>query len=104
MSENQVTEIQKLAFKDIYLTSINLSKNKISKIESGAFENCANISRLDLSDNQLTDLHKKAFDETTYATELLFSNNYFTSLDQVSELLHPLSLLQQHSYFLDSSS
>lgn len=88
MSENQVTEVEKLAFKDIYLTNIDLSKNQIGKIESGAFENCANISKLDLSFNQLKELPKNAFDETTYATELQFSHNFFTSLDQVIKVVH----------------
>ncbi|XP_030759456.1 protein artichoke [Sitophilus oryzae] len=83
VSENNVTEVQKLAFKDLYLTTINLSKNNISKIESGAFENCANMTKLDLSFNSLKTLPKKAFDETTYATELQFSYNYFTSFDQI---------------------
>ncbi|XP_050295565.1 toll-like receptor 3 [Anthonomus grandis grandis] len=83
VSENQVTEIQKLAFKDLFLSTIVLSKNNISTIENGAFENCANITKLDLSFNQLRELPKRAFDETTYATELQFSHNYFTSLEQI---------------------
>ncbi|KAJ8958594.1 hypothetical protein NQ318_016315 [Aromia moschata] len=61
VSENLVTEIQKLAFKDIYLSHINLSKNNISKVEAGSFENCANITKLDLSFNQITGLPKKSF-------------------------------------------
>lgn len=83
VSENNVTEIQKLAFKDLYLTDINLSRNGISKIESGAFENCANITILDLSYNNITNLPKKTFDETTYATELQLSYNGFTDMSQV---------------------
>nr|CAH7742152.1 unnamed protein product [Callosobruchus chinensis] len=67
---------------DLYLTHINLSKNKIHKIESGAFENCANITKLDLSFNQIATLPKKAFDETTYATELQLSYNLFENMTQ----------------------
>nr|XP_023012445.1 toll-like receptor 7 [Leptinotarsa decemlineata] len=83
VSENQITEIQKLAFKDIFLARIILSKNKINKIENGAFENCANITFLDLSFNQLANLPKNAFDETTYATELQLSHNFFSNLSQI---------------------
>lgn len=111
VSENQVIEVQKLAFKDIYLTHINLSKNKITNIESGAFENCANITKLDLSFNNLTTLPKKAFDETTYATELQFSYNMFTNLSQVStlfcdfeltELILLLDSIAQHDWHKNS--
>lgn len=84
MSQNNVTEIQKLAFKDIYLARINLSRNAISKIENGAFENCANITVLDLSFNNITRIPTKAFDETTYATEIHLSYNGLTDMSQVS--------------------
>lgn len=83
VSANNVTQIEKLAFKDIYLANINLSRNAISKVENGAFENCANITVLDLSYNKLSSLPTKAFDETTYATELQLSYNNFTDLIQV---------------------
>lgn len=76
--------MQKLAFKDLYLSTINMAKNQISTIESGAFENCANVTKLDLSENQLRDIPKRAFDETTYATELQLAHNFFTSMEQVS--------------------
>lgn len=83
LSQNNITEISKLGFKDLYLTNINLSRNAISKIEPGAFENCANITVLDLSHNNLSIIPKKAFDETTYATELQLSYNRFTEMNQV---------------------
>lgn len=78
-----MTEIQKLAFKDIYFANINLSRNAISKIEVGAFENCANITLLDLSYNEITVIPKRTFDETTYATELQLSYNKITDMSQV---------------------
>ncbi|CAG9858326.1 unnamed protein product [Phyllotreta striolata] len=83
LSENQIREIQKLSFKALFLTDINLSRNQINKIEDGAFENCANITVLNLSYNQLESISKKAFDETTYATELQLSYNFFTNLSQI---------------------
>lgn len=83
MSENNITILEKSAFKDLYLSTILLRKNNISNIEAGSFINCANITLLDLSHNNLSSLNKKAFDETTYATELQLSYNYFTELNQV---------------------
>lgn len=83
-----VTEIQKLAFKDLYLVEINLSNNQISKIEHGAFENCANITKLDLSYNKLTSIPGKAFDDVTYATEFQLAYNQLTDLSQVVFQIH----------------
>lgn len=83
VSENLVTEIQKLSFKDLYLVTINVSHNAITKVEAGAFENCANITFLDLSHNQISEIPKTAFDSTTYATHLELSFNNLTSLSQV---------------------
>jgi Leucine-rich repeat (LRR) protein len=83
VSENQVTEVQKLAFKDLYLVRINLSHNAIENIEPGAFENCANVTLLDLSHNRLQSISRIAFDPNTYATELDVSHNQLTDLSQV---------------------
>ncbi|XP_011301731.1 chaoptin [Fopius arisanus] len=83
VSENAVTIIEKLAFKDLFLARVNLSHNEISKIEAGAFENCANITVLDLSYNKLDNISKYAFDSSTYATELQLSYNLLTALNQV---------------------
>ncbi|XP_057320935.1 protein artichoke [Microplitis mediator] len=83
VSENQVTVIEKLAFKDLFLTKINLSHNAIDKIEAGAFENCANITLLDLSYNKLENIARNAFDSATYAMELQLSYNLLTALNQV---------------------
>lgn len=84
VSENFVSVIEKLSFKDLYLAKINLSRNEISKIEPGAFENCVNMTVLDLSHNKLENISKFSFDSSTYATELQLSYNQFTSLNQVS--------------------
>ncbi|OXU29844.1 hypothetical protein TSAR_010372 [Trichomalopsis sarcophagae] len=83
VSENQVTLVEKLAFKDLYSATVNLSHNAITKIESGAFENCANIVVLDLSHNKIENISKTAFDPATYATTLQLSFNYLTALNQV---------------------
>lgn len=84
VSENQVTEIAKLSFKDLYLVRINLSHNAIETIEPGAFENCANVTVLDMSHNKIGNIPRTAFDANTYATELQLSYNLLTDLAQVS--------------------
>lgn len=79
-----MTVVEKLAFKDLYSAKVNLSHNAITKIESGAFENCANIVVLDLSYNKIENISKTAFDSTTYATTFQLSYNHLTSLSQVN--------------------
>jgi Leucine-rich repeat (LRR) protein len=93
VSENQVTEVQKLAFKDLYLVRINISHNAIERIESGAFENCANMTLLDLSHNKIESIPRTAFDSNTYATELDMSYNLLTDLSQVLSQIFPSFLL-----------
>ncbi|XP_060827399.1 insulin-like growth factor-binding protein complex acid labile subunit [Bombus pascuorum] len=83
VSENFVTVVEKLSFKDLYLAKINLSRNEISNIEPGAFENCVNITVLDLSHNKLENISRYSFDSATYATELRLSYNRFTAVNQV---------------------
>lgn len=83
VSANEVTEIQKLSFKDLYLVRINLSHNAIETIEPGAFENCANVTVLDLSHNKIANIPRTAFDANTYATDLQLSYNLLTDLGQV---------------------
>lgn len=82
---DQITEIQKPSFKDLFLTF-----------------NCANITMLDLS--HIQDLPKNRFDETTYAGWL--SYNQFTNFSQVSPSIEesffnfniPFILLMLHKF------
>ncbi|XP_026815822.1 chaoptin-like [Rhopalosiphum maidis] len=83
VSENQITKIEKLSFKNLYLVRINLSKNNISEIDSGAFENCANITMLDMSYNSISNIPSTAFDNNTYATVWQLSYNNLTDMSQV---------------------
>lgn len=87
MSENQITKIEKLSFKNLYLVHINLSKNNISEIDNGAFENCANITILDMSYNLISNMPSLVFDNNTYATEWQLSYNNLTDMSQVSQAL-----------------
>lgn len=84
MAENQIVSISKQAFKDLYLTSINISHNSISIMESGAFENCVNMTLLDLSHNNISDFEKEVFDMTSYPGVFNLSYNSLTNFSKVS--------------------
>lgn len=86
MAENQIVEIQKQSFKDLYLTHINISHNHIAKFESQSFENCVNMTILDLSHNSIEMFAKRTFDELSYATELLLSFNQLRNFSAVKHL------------------
>ena len=88
MSENNITEIQKQSFTDLYLTNINISFNMLSKIEVGSFMNCANITKLDLSHNLIESIPRLAFDSTTYSSDLDLSYNRLTNMSQVKFQYH----------------
>lgn len=83
LAENNITKIEKNSFKDIYQAVINVSHNALELIETGAFENCVNITVLDLSHNRLTNFSRRSFDETTFATEFQLSYNGLTNLAHV---------------------
>lgn len=85
MSENQITKVEKLSFKNLYLVHINLSKNNISELDSEAFENCANITMLDMSYNSISHIPTTTFDNNTYATVWQLSYNNLTDMSQVSQ-------------------
>lgn len=83
MAENNITELQKQSFKDLYLTHINISHNAINKFESHAFENCVNMTTLDLSHNAIKTFDRNAFDELSYATVFLLSYNQLENMTAV---------------------
>ena len=59
----------------------------LSKIEGGAFINCANITKLDLSHNLIENIPRLAFDATTYSSDLDLSYNRLTNMSQVIYLI-----------------
>ncbi|KAH8232998.1 hypothetical protein KR026_002902 [Drosophila bipectinata] len=83
LAENNITKIEKNSFKDIYQAVINVSHNALALIETGAFENCVNITVLDLSHNLLSNFSRRSFDETTFASTFQLSYNNFTNLAQI---------------------
>ena len=46
LAENQISEVQREAFKNIYLTRINMSHNYIEEMAENAFRNCENMTVL----------------------------------------------------------
>ena len=44
VSSNQITTVEKNAFKELYLASINMSYNQIERIPAATFIQCDNIT------------------------------------------------------------
>ena len=59
LAENQISEVQREAFKNIYLTRINMSHNYIEEMAENAFRNCENMTVLGKTLNQCYQLSKK---------------------------------------------
>lgn len=84
LAENQILDVQKQSFKDLYLVHINISHNIIQNFEMLSFENCVNMTTLDLSHNQIKMFPKKTFDEASYASILLLSFNQLKNMSTVT--------------------
>lgn len=108
LAENNITKIEKNSFKDIYQAVINVSHNALELIETAAFENCINITKLDLSHNRLANFSRRSFDETTFATEFQLSFNVFTNLAQACstsminciDIFNYISISDTHSKYV----
>ena len=83
LAENNITEIQKQSFTELYLTHINISYNSLFKIEPKSFISCNNMTVLDFSHNLLENIPKLAFDENSYASTFDVSFNRFTNMSQI---------------------
>ncbi|CAH1642885.1 unnamed protein product [Spodoptera littoralis] len=83
MAENNITIIENQAFTDLYQATVNISHNALSTIETGAFQNCNNMTLLDFSHNNLEKLNPRAFDENSYAYHLQVSHNKFVDFSQI---------------------
>ena len=82
VSNNQITTVEKNAFKELYLASINMSYNQIERIPAGVFIQCDNLT-LDISHNAIQDIHPEAFDELSYAYYFDASYNLLSNMSQV---------------------
>ncbi|XP_050671038.1 leucine-rich repeat-containing G-protein coupled receptor 5-like [Leptidea sinapis] len=59
---------------------LDLSKNKINKIEDDAFANVMKLSFLDLSENRLYDIQPGIFSQASSLNTLILSRNYFSKV------------------------
>ena len=70
LAENQIFEVQKEAFKNIFMTKVNLSNNHLENVGEKVFQACENMTVLDLSNNKLISIHEESLDEHSYSVEL----------------------------------
>ena len=80
LGHNNIRELPARIFQTIAAAEIDLSNNKLQKIESRSFTACQNYSMsIILSSNQLTSISADAFSGLTYLSSLfLFGNNIST--------------------------
>eukprot|EP00092_Neocalanus_flemingeri_P025507 GFUD01027655.1.p1 GENE.GFUD01027655.1~~GFUD01027655.1.p1 ORF type:complete len:1068 (-),score=163.25 GFUD01027655.1:152-3355(-) len=82
VSYNQIKQVDKNTFKELYLATINMSHNQIEEFPADVFIQCDNLT-LDISHNNIRDIHPDAFDELSYAFWFDASYNALTSMSQV---------------------
>jgi len=87
VSHNQIKQVEKNSFTEMYLATINMSYNQIENLPAGMFLHCTNIS-MDISHNNINEIHPDAFDETSYLFTLNASFNAFTNMSQVPMTYH----------------
>ena len=80
LAENKIAEVQREAFKNIYLTKINMSHNFIEEMADNTFRNCENMTVLDLSHNYIYGILPTVFGDNSYTTELRLEHNYLTTM------------------------
>ena len=80
LAENQISEVQREAFKNIYLTKINMSHNFIEEMADNTFRNCENMTFLDLSHNYLYGMLPTVFGDNSYTLDLRLQFNYLTTM------------------------
>ena len=80
LAENQISEVQREAFKNIYLTKINMSHNFIEEMADNTFRNCENMTFLDLSHNYLYGILPTVFGDNSYTLDLRLQFNYLTTM------------------------
>ncbi len=87
LSENQIAEVGREAFKNLFQTRINISHNSVERIGDGVFRSCDNMTFLDLSHNKFRGFSEDAFSEKSWTLELLLMHNNLTSMSQASKRL-----------------
>ncbi|CAK1585527.1 unnamed protein product [Parnassius mnemosyne] len=83
LSYNKLTKIDRFMFQDLYsLQKLNLEHNDIITIEEHAFEELRNLHSLTLSHNKLSHIHTHLFTDLHVLHELFIDNNKIVHIDE----------------------
>ncbi|XP_063924494.1 leucine-rich repeats and immunoglobulin-like domains protein 3 [Zophobas morio] len=80
IQENNIKVIQTYTFRNLKLTLIDLSRNGIQIVENLAFANLSNLEKICLEGNKLTNLNSKAYENLPKFLDLILMENYITQL------------------------
>ncbi|KAJ3652871.1 hypothetical protein Zmor_018801 [Zophobas morio] len=80
IQENNIKVLQTYTFRNLKLTLIDLSRNGIQIVENLAFANLSNLEKICLEGNKLTDLNSKAYENLPKFLDLILMENYITQL------------------------
>ena len=80
VQENNIKVIQTYTFRNLKLTFIDLSCNRIQFVENLAFANLSNLKVIYLVENELTTLNSKAYENLPRSEELNLMKNCITQL------------------------
>nr|ALJ55574.1 toll-like receptor 22 [Miichthys miiuy] len=76
LSVNKITKIQGSDFENLpLLTQLEIDRNRISQIDTGAFANLISLKKLNLNNNKLHELRADLFDGLRNLTELRIRSN-----------------------------
>lgn len=78
---NEISNIQQGVFNDVPVRTLNLSENKISTIENGAFSNNTYLQRIDLSNNELALLDPLWFDNCVNLHDISANRNKILTIN-----------------------
>ncbi|KAJ8961986.1 hypothetical protein NQ314_005768 [Rhamnusium bicolor] len=77
---NKLEEIKEGVFNNLALSTLDLSQNDITTIESSAFDNLPNILNINLADNNIGAWDKNWFKNTPLLTRISMQNNSIAKL------------------------
>ena len=81
LSFNKIDKLNVQVLRDMYNVQVlYLSNNRLSQIPLNAFSSCVNLSKLDLSYNKLSIIGEKAFQGVNVLSYLALGNNEITSI------------------------
>ncbi|XP_072932806.1 toll-like receptor Tollo [Epargyreus clarus] len=85
LSYNRLSKIDRYIFQDLYsLQKLNLEHNEITSIEEHAFVELRNLHSLTLSNNKLLHIHTHLFNDLHVLHELFIDNNKIKHIDDTA--------------------